>query len=216
MRIRIPARRAVVFAGMFVFALLLFLPLRLALGAIDSGLVAREASGSVWSGSLKEARIGPAVLGDLDARLAFLPLLNGEARIEVARPSAAPDRLTGAFGVSRNRRSAESVLGAVPVAGLFGSLPIGTLDFTDVTVRFRDGQCERAEGLVTATISGDVAGLALPASLSGAARCDRGALLLPLRGGAGGVEARLFGDGRWTAQVRVPGAGPAPSFSGRF
>ena len=67
MRIQVPMRRAVLFAALFAIALVAFLPLRLVLGG--SGLTAREASGSVWAGRLKEARIGPAALGDLDARL---------------------------------------------------------------------------------------------------------------------------------------------------
>ena len=210
MRVRVPMRRAALFAAMFAFALILFLPLRLALGPLDDAFAAREASGSVWSGQLKEARIGPASLGDLDARLAPLPLLAGEARIVVARPSGAPDRLLGAFGIGRNRRSAESVTGTVPVESTFAPLPIASLDLTDVTVRFRDGACDRAEGLVRANISGDVAGLDLPAGLSGAVRCDRGALLLPLAGGAGeGLALRIFGDGRYEAQLSIRATEPA-------
>jgi general secretion pathway protein N len=209
MRVRIPMRRAVLFTAMFGFALILFLPLRLALGAAADVLRAREASGSVWAGRLKEARIGPAALGDLDARLDPLALLVGEARIVVARPSAAPDRLAGAFGIARNRSSAESVTGVIPVESLFAPLPIGSLELTDVTVRFRDGACDRAEGLVRADISGEIAGLALPAGLSGAPRCDRGALLLPLTGGAGeGLALRIFGDGRYEARLSVRAADP--------
>jgi len=201
MRLRIPTRRTVLFAALFALALLIFLPLRLVLGWAGAGLTAREVSGSAWAGSLKEARAGPAVLGDLDARLAPVPLLLGRARLEVERPSAAPDRLVAAFDLSRNRRSAESVTGTVPVESRFGPLPIASFDLTDVTVRFRDGQCDRAEGLVRANLSGEVAGVALPASLSGAARCDRGALLLPLSGGAEGLTLRIFGDGRYEAQL---------------
>jgi len=213
MRLRIPARRIVLFAGLLAFALLIFLPLRLVLGWAGGPLDAREASGSVWSGSLKEARIGGAALGDLDARLAFLPLLVGQARFEVERPSGAPDRFAGAFAVSARTRSAHSVTGTVPVEGAFGALPVATLDLTDVSVRFRDDTCDSAEGLVRATLSSAPEGL--PSSLTGSARCDRGALLLPLSAGAGGVELRLFGDGRWTASVRLP-SGAGPTIEGRF
>lgn len=211
MRVRIPMRRAVLFAIMFAVALLVFLPLRFVLGAVGGGLTAREASGPVWAGSLKEARIGPAALGDLNARLSPFPLFLGHARIEVARPSAAPDRLTGSFVVGGNRRSAESVTGVIPVEGLFGSLPIASLDLTDVTVRFRDGECDRAEGIVRANIAGDVGGFSLPASLSGAARCDRGALLLPLASGPGaeGLALRIFGDGRYEARLNIRATEPA-------
>ena len=211
MRLRVPMRRAVLFAALFAFALILFLPLRLALGLIDSGLSAREASGTVWAGSLKEARFGPATLGDLNARLAFPPLLLGRARVELERPSAAPDRLAGAFGIAGNRRSVESVTGLIPVESRFGPLPIASFELTDLTVRFRDGACDRAEGLVRANLSGDVAGLSLPAGLSGAARCDRGALLLPLASGAGmeGMALRIYGDGRYEARLNARATDPA-------
>ena len=197
MRIRLPMRRVVLFVILFALAALLLLPLRLVIAG--SGLVAREASGSVWSGSLKEARIGPAVLGDLDARVAPLPLLTGRMRIDLARPSAAPDRLSGALVLSRNRRAIESATGVVPIEASLGALPVTSLDLTDVTVRFRDGACDRAEGVVRANLSSGAAGSNLPASLSGALRCDSGAALLPfVVGGTGGrFELRIFGDGRW-------------------
>lgn len=215
MRIRLPMRRLVLFAGLFVFALLLSLPLRLVLGVGAGALTARQASGTVWSGRLQEARLGPAVLGDLEARLAFLPLLTGRARIEVERDSAAPDRFAGAFVFASNRRSAESVTGLLPMEGAFGALPLASLELTDVTVRFRDGACEEAEGLVRANLVTGQQGL--PASLSGAARCDRGALLLPLATGAGGegVELRIAGDGRWSADLRLRGV-PAGRVEGQF
>jgi general secretion pathway protein N len=213
MRIQLPMRRVVLFLALLALAMVLTLPLRLVLGG--SGLQAREASGSLWSGRLKEARLGPAALGDLEARLAFLPLLTGRARIEVERDSAAPDRFAGAFSMGANRRSAESVTGVVPVEGAFGALPIAALELTDVTVRFRDGACDEAEGLVRAALTATQPGL--PASLSGPARCDRGALLLPLTTGAGGegIALRLFGDGRWTAELRLPG-GQGGTLEGRF
>jgi general secretion pathway protein N len=196
MRIQVPMRRAVLFAALFAIALVAFLPLRLVLGG--NGLTAREASGSVWAGRLKEARIGPAALGDLDARLAPLPLLVGHARVGLARPSGAPDRLTGALSLARHRRAIESVSGTIPIDSM-GALPIASLSLTDVTVVFRDGTCDRAEGQVQASLSGT----GLPASLSGAVRCDSGALLLPLASGPGteGVALRIFGDGRYEAQL---------------
>jgi len=197
MRIRVPMRRAVLFALLFAVALLLFLPLRLVAGG--SGLAAREASGSVWSGSLKEARIGPALLGDLNARVAALPLLTGRMRIDLSRPSAASDRLSGALVVSRNRRAVEGATGLVPIQAPAGPLPLTSIELTDVTVRFSDGTCDRAEGMIRANLAPGPAGTTLPASLSGTVRCDRGAALVPfIVGGTDGqVELRIFGDGRF-------------------
>lgn len=210
MRIRVPARRIVIFSAMFVAALVAFLPLRVVMGAVDSGIDAREASGSVWAGHLKEARIGPAVLGDLNARLSPLRLLTGQATIRVERPGAAPDRFSGAFGVSRNSRSAESVTGNIPLETGLGPIPVSSLDLTGVTIRFRDGACQDASGAVRANLSGGTAGLALPATLSGAVRCDRGALLLPLKSGSGAesLSLRIDADGRYEADMRVQTSDP--------
>jgi len=194
MRIRVPMRRAVLFLSLFLLALLAFLPLRLVLSG--SGLAAREASGSVWSGSLREARLGPAAIGDVQARLLPLPLLTGSMRIALARPSAAADRLSGTLVLSRNRRAVENASGLIPLESSLDAHPATSVELADVTVRFRDGQCDRAEGMVRANLA---AGAGLPASLSGMVRCDRGAVLLPfIAGGTGGrMELRLFGDGHW-------------------
>ena len=210
MRILMPTRRLVLFAALLVIGLLVTLPLRLVMGAMEGPLTAREASGSVWSGSLKEARIGPVALGDLSARLSPLALLTGQAQLQVARQSSAPDRLAGALSVGGRRRSLENVTGILPVDGLFGAIPIVTIELTDVTALFRDNQCDRAEGLVRASLTSDAAGLPLPASVSGAARCDRGALLLPLASASGeeGVTLRIFGDGRYAAEMRVRATEP--------
>jgi general secretion pathway protein N len=198
MRFRIPTRRAVLFAALFALALLASLPMRLVLGWAGAGISAREASGTAWSGSLKEARAGAAILGDLDARLAPLPLLLGRARLEIERSSAAPDRLSGALVVSRNMRATESLTGMVPIDAQLAGLPVESLSLNDMTVRFRDGQCDRAEGMVTASLSGSTLGAASPASVSGSVRCDRGDLLIPLAGGAGsGVALRVAGNGRY-------------------
>jgi general secretion pathway protein N len=209
MRIRLPMPRLAIFAILFVLALLLFLPLRLVLGSIP-GLTAREASGSVWGGQLKEARAGPVALGDLSARVAPTPLLVGRLRLELERGRTAADRLRAALSMSRTRLALEGASGLIPVDGVFAPLPVASLDLTDLTVEFRDGQCDRAAGLVRANIAGDVAGLPLPVALNGAARCDRGAVLLPLASGSGGegLALRLFGDGRYEAQLTVRATEP--------
>ena len=50
--------------------------------------------------------------------------------------------------------------------------------------------------------------------MSGRARCDGGALLLPLQGASGmeRLDLRLFADGRWQARFQV--AGDAAALSG--
>ena len=196
MRLRIPMRRAALFAAMFAVALIAFLPLRM---VMVGGVAARAASGSVWAGHLTEARIGPALLGDLDARLSPLALLSGKARLTFARQG-----FDAALVAGSSRRAAEGVTGIIPLE----SLPIASFEATNLTVRFRDGMCESAEGLVRANTD--------RGGLDGAVRCDRGALLLPLASASGQdrLELRVMGDGAYRAVMA--GAGPAMTLSGRF
>lgn len=215
MRIRLPVRRAVLFGAMLAVALAALLPLRLVLGVLDSGLAARSARGSVWAGRLEEAQLGAAPLGDLEARLAPAPLLVGQGEVRFVRETSGPDRLRGAIGLSRTSRALRNVSGPIPAAALFAPLPLATLELSDLSVRFEGGTCVRAEGTVQAVLAPEAAAAGLPLSLSGRARCERAALLLPLAGGPGGLALRVFGDGRWEAELRA-GNASVERLQGRF
>lgn len=196
-RFRLPLGRAVLFLAALAFALVALLPLRVAAGWFDlggRGLSAREASGSLWSGALMEARFGPVPLGDLRARLELLPLLLGRARLDLSREEA-QGRLDGSVTVSRNGFGIEDVTGQIRLGALFAPSPLATLDLADVSARFENGLCESAEGQVRAGLGGELAA----AGLAGVARCAEGALLLPLAGqsGAERLDLRIHADGRW-------------------
>ena len=207
MRIRLPLGRSLFFLCAFLFALVALLPLRLALdwlGLDDKGFAAREARGSVWLGALSEAQLGSVDLGDLEAGLRTLPLFVGRARIDLERNEEG-NRFAGSATLSRHDFGIDDVTASLDVSSALAPLPVATLDLADVTARFADGQCAAAEGLVKATIAGDVAGLALPAGLGGNARCDGGALLLPLvsQSGMEALNVRLFEDGRYRLELAV-------------
>jgi general secretion pathway protein N len=200
-RIRLATGPGVLFGAMLVVALILFLPMRLVLdwaGLDQTGFSARSVSGSVWGATLTEARFGDLALGDVDARLSPLSLLLGRARLSL---DGAPRPLRGAITVSRHDFAIDDVTATVPTGRVFQPLPVGTLDLTAVSVHFADGNCSKAEGRVRATLIGDAAGVPLPPSVAGNARCDGGALLLPLASDAGRetVALRITGDGRYTA-----------------
>jgi len=208
MRLRLPLRRSLFFAAALVVSLLALLPLRLVAGWLDLpalGLTAREASGSVWFGRLAEARIGGAPLGDLSARLDPLPLAVARARIDVARAGDAADPLSGALSLSRHRVGIDDVTARVPLGARFAPLPLAAIELGDVSASFRDGLCDRADGLVKARIEGAPEALALPAGFSGAARCDGGALLLPLVGPSGTerLTLRLTAAGAYRAELAL-------------
>lgn len=213
--IRLATGRAALFGAMLVVALVAFLPLRLVLGAAglgDAGLTARRVDGSLWGGSLVEASAAGLRLGDLAARLAPLDLLAGRARVDLASRGDDPGHaFHGAFAASRHALGAERITATLPAAGLFQPLPVAAIDLDEVTVRFRDGLCDRAEGRVRATMAGEVAGLPLAGQMAGAARCDAGRLLLPLASQAGSerIDMRLTDDGRYTAALTLAAPDPA-------
>ena len=209
-RFRLPLGRGLFFLSAFVFALVALLPLRLGLewfGLGERGFAAREAAGSVWLGTVEEAQFGKIALGDLGASLDTLPLFAGRARISVK--GLGGRRFEGAIISSRHGFGVDDVTAQLAMAGALGPLPLASLDTDDVTVRFEGGRCRNAEGRVRAALSGDIAGIPLPA-LAGTARCEGGVLLLPLVSQAGteSLRLRIAGDGRYRAELSVRPAQP--------
>lgn len=214
-RFRLRTGPVALFGAVFLVALIALLPLRLVLGWLHlerTRIAAREASGSVWSGTLYEAEAGPVALGDLGAGLSPLPLFVGQARIDLAGWSTTSVRsIHGALGVSRHSAGIDDVTASIETPGAFAPLPIGAIDLDDVSVRFASGACERASGRVKATLGGEIGGFALPQTMSGTARCDAGLLLLPLMSAAGTEQAtlRIEQSGRYTAELRLQPSDPA-------
>jgi general secretion pathway protein N len=220
MRVRLPLGRGLFFLCAFLFALIALLPLRLAfesLGLGKGGVAAREATGSVWLGTMREAQLGKMALGDLAVSLETLPLLAGRARVSAQGLGDAPFK--GAFTSTRHGFGVDDLTAQLRMAGALGPLPLATLDTTDVSVHFADGLCRTAEGAVRAAPAGDIGGFPLPA-LSGTARCDGGVLLLALASQTGTetLQLRIAGDGRYRAELGVrptqPGLGPALAAAG--
>jgi general secretion pathway protein N len=102
----------------------------------------------------------------------------------------------------------------------FGAVPASTLDLADVSLRFGDGLCEVAEGMVKARLSGPLGDAPIAPGFSGEARCDGPAVLLPLRSqsGADRLDVRLFADGRYRidAALRTGGTAYSQKFDGSF
>jgi len=206
-RIRLKTGPVAFFGAAFVVALIVLLPLRLAMGWFDlgsTGLTARQVSGSVWYGNLREASFGGVALGDLHAGLSPFQLVVGRARINLSGQGSAPP-FHGAIGVSRHSFGIDDLTASLPAGTVFAPVPVSALDFDDVSVRFQDGNCEKAEGRVKATLSGDLAGVNLGQGMSGTARCDAGALLLPLvsQPGTETIALRLWGTGRFRGELTV-------------
>lgn len=212
--IRLSTRRIVLFLALFAFALVAIFPMRILIGALGLdrvGLSVREVQGSIWNARLLETRFGPAALGDVDAGLSLFPLLVGRARLGLERSDGEGAGLTGATSVTRHTFGLDDFTVRLPTGATFAPMPIVAMDLNDLSVRYRDGACERAEGLVRAEVQGDIAGVALPAGLSGTARCDNGGLLLPLASQSGmeKLALRIGRGGQYTAELSVHPADPA-------
>jgi general secretion pathway protein N len=112
--------------------------------------------------------------------------------------------------VSRHSFGLDDMTATLPAGDVFAPVPVSALDLDDVSVRFQDGNCARAEGRVRATLAGEIGGISLGQGLSGAARCDAGALLLPLTSQAGteAIVLRLWGTGRFRAELTVQPTDP--------
>ncbi len=219
MRLRLRWWRELFFLGALLFALIALLPLRFVIGGLgfaDRGLTARGAAGSLWLGALDEARLGPVPLGTVATRLRVLPLLAGRARLDVAQEG---DGFRAGLTASRHGFGIDDASGTIEVAG-FGAVPPSTLDLTDVSVRFGDGQCAAAEGMVKARLAGQIGAAPAVSGFSGEARCDGRAVLLPLRSqsGADRLDVRLFADGRYQldASIRTGGTAYSQWFEGAF
>jgi general secretion pathway protein N len=219
MRLRLRWWREIFFACALLFSLAALLPLRFALGWLgyaDKGLAAREATGSVWLGALTEARFGTVALGDVATRLRFFPLLIGRARLDLEQ---ADEGLRGGVTVSRHGFGIDDATGRIEAEAL-ADLPPPTLDLADLSVRFADGMCVHAEGLVKARFAGELVGVSLTAGFSGEARCDGPAVILPLISQSGGdrLDVRLFADGRYRVDAALrPGGLPySARFEGKF
>jgi general secretion pathway protein N len=207
MRLLLPLGRRLYLLVAFLLLLLLLVPMRVALdqlGFDERGLSARQVTGSLWSARLTEARLRGVALGDLDAGLALLPLLAGQARVDLAGPAWRGTVIQASDGAG--------------VAGLTGrlgpdllpaSMPVAVLDLMDVAVRFRDGVCIEASGSVRVEPRG--AALTNLGQLQGDLRCDGEALLAPLVSDTGRerVELRLFADGRYRLTLIVQAADPS-------
>ncbi len=205
MRMRLPIGRTLFFLALFAVALIAMLPLRLVLDWLEvdrHGFAAREAQGSIWYGALADVQLGSVSLGSVQARLRTLPLLVGRARIDLMR-GGEPDPLTGAATVTANSFGIDDTTARLNLGAALAPLPVGAIDLRGVTARFATGACAEASGLVRAGVAGEIGGTALAGGLSGTARCDAGALLLPLASQSGmeSLSLRLWHDGRYRADL---------------
>ncbi len=197
--------------ALFLLLLIIFMPLRAALGAADlgsRGIGAREAGGLVWDGYINDLTVGNTTIGGVGAALAPLPLFIGQLRFHLERPGSIGRPPINADLISGlGRFGVENANLTLPSASLFGALPLGELNLQDVEVSFVGDRCNHAEGTVRASVSAVLPGLDLPGGMVGTLRCDGAALLVPLASQTGMemLDLRIFGDGHYTTRLKLGG-----------
>lgn len=214
MRIRLATRPAVLFGAMLVAAVVATFPMRLALeltGFGRAGLTARSATGPIWFSTLREVQFGGVDLGDVHAYLSPVQLLVGRARIDLVGPqpvNGPPPK--GAIGVTRHSFGIDDVTANLAAGELLAPLPITKVSLDDVSARFEGGNCVSADGRVTADLGGGIAGISLAQGMTGSAKCEGDALLIPLASASGNERVRLLvrGDGRYRGELIVAASDP--------
>ena len=206
-------RMRIILALVLLFALLLFLPMRVALGLAGLerlGVAARDVRGTVWSGRIDQLMLGEMPLGSVRAGLSPIALLTGRARFDIARTKGLADDVSGALTIGFGRIGVDDVTGAVPLGRTFAPLPIGSLMLEDVSAYYAGDRCGHAEGRARARMAGQFPGLNLSQGLSGVVSCDGDALLLPLvsQSGMEKITLRIWRSGRYSAEMRVETADP--------
>ncbi|WP_340264375.1 type II secretion system protein N [Sphingobium mellinum] len=208
MGLRLSRRMRILLIALFMSGLILFMPMRIALGLAGLerfGLAARDVRGSIWSGRVDQLMLGSMSLGSVRAALSPIALLTARARFDIWRHEGAADDVSGALTVGFGRVGADDVSGALPLGRTFAPLPIGSFVLDDVSVVFSDDRCAQAGGRVRAQMGGQFPGLNLTQGMSGTATCDGEALLLPLvsQSGLEKINLRIWRSGRYVADMRV-------------
>lgn len=193
-------------ALLLLVAALMFMPLRAVIGG--DGITARKVDGVIWDGSIRDLRVGQVPVGDVNARLHFLPLLLGRAKISLSRGDApfAPG-ISGSVTRRLGGVSVDGVTATLPVGALFAPLPAENIELQDFSARFIAGRCADAGGNVRLTLGSSLPGLELSNGLLAKPRCDRGQLLVPLlsQSAMEHVDIRISGDGNYTATFFLEG-----------
>lgn len=206
-RERVFSRRGRIALAMLVaLALVVLLPLRLVLGLVaPEGVTARSVEGPVWSGRIAELRAGPLPIGTVDAGADALPLFLGRVGFRLSREGATPFSAKASLGLGGYRLA--DVNGTVALPDGLGTLPVTQIGFGDFNLRIADGSCVDAGGSMSLTLAPPGSLLPGTIALSGKARCQRGALVVPMQGPEGmeRFTLRLNADGRWEGDLVLMG-----------
>jgi general secretion pathway protein N len=181
--------------GIALIALLLLLPLRVALSAADLqrlGLSARQVGGTIWQGRIGELMLGRQLLGTFDVRLDPGALLLGRVAMPFERLDQVQGPLTGVLRAGGSVTGVQRLNGSIPAANLLGGAPIDALTFTDTTILFDGNSCAKASGRIAANLAVRFGPLALDRGFAGVVSCDGDRVRARLASEAGTEQVEFF------------------------
>jgi general secretion pathway protein N len=199
-------RFAIASVAALAVAAIIFMPLRTIIAG--DGVTARKVDGIIWDGSIRDLRLGKLPVGDVNARLLFVPLFMGRAEILLSRGNAQfVPGISGSVSRGLNGVSVNNLSATLPVGTLFAPFPAENIQFEGVSARFAAGRCIEASGQVRLTLSDTMPGLNLQNGMLGQPRCDGAQLLLPLvsQSAMERADIRLSADGSYTVTVMLNG-----------
>jgi general secretion pathway protein N len=199
-------RFAIASVAALAVAVIIFMPLRTIVAG--DGVTARKVDGIIWDGSIRDLRLGKLPVGDVNARLLFVPLFMGRAEILLSRGNAQfVPGISGSVSRGLNGVSVNNLSATLPVGTLFAPFPAENIQFEGVSARFAAGRCIEASGQVRLTLSDTMPGLNLKNGMLGQPRCDGAQLLLPLvsQSAMERADIRLSADGSYTVTVMLNG-----------
>jgi general secretion pathway protein N len=197
--------------GIALIALLLLLPLRIALSAADLqqlGLSARQVGGTIWQGRIGELMLGRQLLGTFDVRLDPGALLLGRVAMPFERLDQIQGPLTGVLRAGGSITGVERLSGSVPAANLLGGAPIDSLTFTNTTIIFEGSRCAQASGHLAANLAVRFGPLAIDRGFAGTLACEGDRVRARLASPAGTEQVEFFvnssGQVRGSITIRSP------------
>lgn len=193
----LPRKR--IFAGALIAALLIILPLRVALAVVDTPLAAPFAGGFVWSGRIVDARLGGLPLGDLKAGLSPLDLLIGRAKIWIE------GNFKGAVVSTFGSSGVDIYALNLPVSRSFGAVTLRQVDISSARIRFNGRQCSEAAGRVQLTLGASPLIGSQAGRYTGNLGCDGDGVssLLVSQSAMERMALRIGSDGGYTATLIV-------------
>ena len=181
-------------AALLVLAVIALFPLRIALGLSDLsriGFTASQVEGTIWSGRIGQLQMRSQPLGTMDVSLDPFALMLGNISMAFHRLDNPEGPLDGRL-VAGATRGLIDTSGRIAVGEMFSPLPIAALELDKVTIKFRDGQCDKASGRVRPIIAAPIPGVTFDVGLAGTVECDGQRARVRMATPSGGQQLEFY------------------------